>query len=263
MSDKPPSTPPKAIFPDLRGRAALVTGGAAGIGLAIVARLAQQGVKVGFLDLDAKGGTQAAADIAQAYGIEAPAFEACDLTDIKATRAAIAKLAERVGPFSILVNNAGNDDRHSIEDVEPEYFDARIAVNLRHQFFAAQAVIPGMKEIGGGSIVNVGSHAWYLGAPGMPVYLMAKAGVAGLTRALARELGPSGIRVNQVVPGWVLTERQRKLWLTEEADARRRSGQCLDRELDADDIASMVLFLASDAARMCTNQTYFVDGGRN
>lgn len=257
-----PAGPGAASYPSLRGRTALVTGGASGIGAAIVTRLAEQGVAVAFLDIAQAQGERTAALVAERTGTPVH-FVPCDLTDIAALRAAIDAVHARLGDISILVNNAASDDRHDIADVEPEYFDERMAVNLRHQFFAAQAVRPGMARAGRGAIVNIGSHAWYLGAKSMSVYLMAKAGVAGLTKALARELGPEGIRVNHVVPGWVMTERQRRLWWTPEAEVRRREGQCIPAEVSADDVAQMVLFLASDAARSCTNQTYFVDGGRN
>ena len=257
-----PATPGAAIYPSLRGRTAIVTGGASGIGAAIVLRLAEQGVRTGFLDIDADEGARTATVIGERTGTSV-LFRHCDITDIASLRSEIAALQNDLGDISILVNNAANDERRLVADIEPDDFDDSLAVNLRHQFFAAQAVRAGMARLGHGAIINIGSHAWYLGAPSMSLYLMAKAGVAGLTKALARELGPEGIRVNHVVPGWVLTERQRRLWWSEEAEARRRQNQCISTEIEASDVAEMVVYLASDAARACTNQSYFVDGGRN
>lgn len=251
-----------ANYPSLRGRIALVTGGASGIGAAIVMRLAEQGVSVGFLDISPERGERTAQVVAGRTGSKV-CFLPCDVTDIAELRIQISAVQRELGDIAILVNNAASDERHVFADVEPDYFDERMAVNLRHQFFAAQAVKEGMARAGRGAIVNIGSHAWYLGAKSMSVYLMAKAGVAGMTKALARELGPEGIRVNHVVPGWVMTERQKRLWWTPEAEVRRREGQCIPDEVSAADVAEMVLFLASDAARSCTNQTYFVDGGRS
>ncbi len=256
-----PDRPAPANYPSLRGKVALVTGGGAGIGAAIVLRLVEQGCRVAFIDRDVAASEAVVAAVAERTG-QTPRFLAADLTDIAALRAAVATVNDTWGPIGILVNNAASDDRHAIESVEPDDFDRRMAVNLRHQFFAIQAVRPQMAAQGGGAIVNLGSHAWMLGAPGMPVYLMAKAGVSGLTKGMARELGPEGIRVNQVVPGWVLTERQRRLWWTPQADERRRTGQCIPDEIEADDIAQMVLFLVSDAARACTGHNFTVDGGR-
>lgn len=251
-----------ASYPSLRGRVALVTGGATGIGSAIVARLVQQGARVAFLDLDAAAAEALCAEVERRHGAR-PLFRACDLRDIEALRRAVADAGAALGPVEVLVNNAANDQRQAFADVTPAQFDEGIAVNARHHFFAAQSVAPQMVANGRGAIVLIGSHAWYLGAPGIPVYNMAKAAIAGLTRSLARELGPSGVRVNHVVPGWVLTQRQRALWWTPEKEQVRRTAQCLPDEIHADDVAQMVLFLASDAARMCTNQTFFVDGGRN
>jgi NAD(P)-dependent dehydrogenase (short-subunit alcohol dehydrogenase family) len=194
-------------------------------------------------------------------GMPAPLFIPCDLRDIAALRAAVARVEARWGAVRVLVNNAAHDERHAIEAVTPEYWDDRFAVNLRHQFFAAQAVAPGMAAAGGGSIVNFGSTSWMVGQGGMPAYLSAKAAVAGLTRALARDLGPRGIRVNAVVPGWIMTERQIALWLTPEGEEELMRRQCLKRKLVPEDIARVVCFLASDESGACTSQSYVVDGG--
>lgn len=244
-----------ASYPSLKDRPVLVTGGASGIGASIVEHFAAQGARVAFLDLDADAGA------AQAKRTGAH-FERCDLRDIAALREAVARAAERVGPIAVLANNAARDDRHRLEDVTPEYWDERMATNLRHQFFAAQAVAPGMVAAGGGSIVDFGSVSWRIGQGGMPAYTTAKAAVEGLTRSLARDLGPHGIRVNTVIPGWIMTERQKALWLTPEAEAERARMQCIPDQLVPADVARLVLWLAADDSRMCTNQCWVVDGGR-
>ena len=246
-----------ARYPSLEQRTVLVTGGASGIGAAIVEALCEQGSRVAFLDRD----ETAAAALVKRLGDDAPLFLSCDLTDIAALRRAISRAAAERGPITVLVNNAARDDRHAIEAVTPEMWDNIMAVNLRHQFFAAQAVIDGMVASGGGSIVNLGSISWLVGQGGMPGYLSAKAAITGLTRALARDLGPRNIRVNSVLPGWTMTERQIALWLTPEAEEDLMARQCLKRKLMPRDIANMVLFLADDDSAMCTNQSYIVDGG--
>ena len=239
-----------ASYPSLQGRRVLVTGGASGIGAAIVSHFTGQGSAVTFLDLDEAGGSATASRTGAS-------FIPCDLRDIPALQACISS----AGPFHVLVNNAARDDRHKLEQVTPEYWDERMATNLRHQFFAAQAVAPGMIAAGAGSIVNMGSISWRLGEGGMPAYTTAKAAVEGLTRGLARDLGPHGIRANTVLPGWIMTERQKTLWLTPEADAERAKGQCIPDQLGPDDVARLVLWLAADDSRMCTNQRWVVDGG--
>jgi len=244
-------------YDSLRGRVVLVTGGASGIGRAIVTAFAAQGARVGFLDLDAA----AAQTTIAACGDNAPQFWRCDLTDIAALRVAIANVRASLGPIAVLVNNAGNDDRHQTPDVTPDYFDGRVAVNLRHYLFAVQAVVGDMAAAGGGSIVNLGSITWKVGDGDCPIYLACKAAITGLSRGLAREFGPQGIRVNTVLPGWVMTERQIKLWLTPEGEAQIARAQCLRARLQPEDIAAMVLYLASDQARMCTSQDFIVDGG--
>ncbi len=251
----------EAIYPSLRDRAVLLTGGASGIGAAEVEAFAAQGARVAFLDIAAEPAAALIARIAAA-GHPAPLFLPCDLADIAALRAAIAEAARRLGPITILVNNAANDQRHKWEDVTPEYWDERQAVNLRHQFFAIQAVAPMMKAAGGGSIVNFGSVSWHASQGGMPAYTTAKAGVEGLTRGMARDLAPDNIRVNCVIPGWIMTERQIALWLTPEGEANLLRNQCLKRKLAPADIARMVLWLAADDSRMVTSGLFPVDGGR-
>jgi len=249
-----------AIYPSLAGRVVLVTGGGSGIGAAIVEGFARQKAKVGFLDIDEKASAGVLAAIAGS-GAKGH-FEACDLRDIAALRRAIDNVRRALGPITILVNNAARDDRHATEEVTPEYWDERIAVNLKHQFFASQAVLEDMKAAGQGAIVNFGSVSWMVGQGGMAVYTAAKSAVLGFTRSLARDYGRYNIRVNAIAPGWILTERQRKLWLTPEGHARLMEGQCLKRDLVAEDIARVVLFLASDEAGAITSQHYVVDGGR-
>ncbi|MFG6469303.1 SDR family NAD(P)-dependent oxidoreductase [Roseateles sp. BYS87W] len=249
-----------ARYPSLQDRAVLITGGATGIGETLVTAFAEQGAKVGFIDLAAEEGTALAARLA-ATSRHAPQFVAADLSQVDALRAAIAALRATLGPFSVLLNNAANDKRHAVEDTTPEFWDASVAVNIKHQFFAAQAVLPDMKALGGGSILNFGSVSWYLKQGGMPAYTSSKAGVQGLTRGLARDFGVHGIRVNTLVPGWVMTEKQLKLWVTEEAKQEIAKGQCINAPLMPDHIARMALFLAADDSAMCTGQDFIVDGG--
>jgi D-xylose 1-dehydrogenase len=245
---------PYARYPSLDRKVVLVTGGASGIGAEIVAQFSAQGARVGFLDLDDAGGQA----VARATGAM---FVACDLRDVAALRRAIEAIAQALGPVQVLVNNAARDDRHALDEVEPAYWDERFATNLRHMFFCAQAVIPGMREAGGGSIVNLGSVSWMQSQGGMPAYTTAKSAVRGLTRGLARDLGPHGIRVNEVVPGWVFTERQLALWATPQAEEAHMARQCLKSRVMPPDIARMVLWLAADDSRMVTAQHFVVDGG--
>jgi D-xylose 1-dehydrogenase len=249
-----------ASYPSLEDRVVFVTGGGSGIGASVVEHLCAQRARVAFVDIQREASDALVVRIA-ARGLPAPAFIPCDLRDIAALRAAIAQVEARLGAVRVLVNNAAHDERHAIEAVTPEYWDDRFAVNLRHQFFAAQAVVPAMAAAGGGSIVNLGSTSWLVGQGGMPAYLSAKAAVAGLTRALARDLGPRKIRVNSIVPGWIMTERQISLWLTPEGEEELMRRQCLKRKLVPQDIARVVLFLAADDSDACTNQSYVVDGG--
>jgi NAD(P)-dependent dehydrogenase (short-subunit alcohol dehydrogenase family) len=248
-----------AIYPDLESKSVLVTGGGSGIGEAIVQAFARQKSKVGFIDINAEASRKVTQGLEGAGG--SVHFEHCDLTDIGALRASIARIREAHGPISILVNNAAHDERHKAEDVTPEYWDGRIAVNLKHQFFAAQAVLPDMKALGGGSIVNFGSTSWMIGQGGMAAYTAAKSGVIGLTRSLARDFGAFNIRVNAIAPGWIMTQRQIDLWLTPEAEKELMQRQCLKRKLYPPEIAKFVLFLSSEEAGACTNQHYVVDGG--
>ncbi len=249
-----------ASYPSLRGRRVFVTGGASGIGASIVAHFAAQGAQVVFVDVDDKAAATTLAEI-KAAGHAPPHYLHCDLRDIAALKVAIGEARRLVGAIEVLVNNAARDDRHALDDVTPEYFDERIAVNFRHQFFAAQAVAPDMRAAKAGSIINLGSISWMVKNPGMPVYLSAKAAALGLTRALARDLGPHGIRSNSVVPGWIMTERQIALWLTPETEAELMRQQCLKEKLFPPDIARMVLWLAADDSRLVTAQQFIVDGG--
>jgi NAD(P)-dependent dehydrogenase (short-subunit alcohol dehydrogenase family) len=249
-----------ASYPSLEGRVVFVTDGGNGIGASIVEHLCAQRARVAFVDIEREA-SAALVETLAARGYETPTFIPCDLRDISALRAAIAEVRARFGPIRVLINNAAHDERHAIETVTPEYWDDRFAVNLRHQFFAAQAVSPDMAAAGGGSIINLGSVSWLIGQGGMPAYLAAKAAVAGLTRALARDLGPMNIRVNCIVPGWIMTERQVRLWLTPEGEQELLRRQCLKRKLVPEDIARVVLFFAADDSGACTNQSYVVDGG--
>lgn len=249
----------EAIYPDLEGRTVLVTGGGGGIGAEIVRQFAAQGASVGFIDLSEEPSRALVAELESAGA--SVRFARADLTDIEATRAAIADLREALGPVSILVNNAAHDERHRMEDVTPDYWDSRMAVNLKHQFFCTQAVAGDMRRLGGGAIVNMGSISWMIGQGGMAGYTAAKSAVVGLTRSLARDLGPDNIRVNCIAPGWIMTERQIALWLDEAGEREIMERQCLKRKLVPADVARVVLFFCSDAAGACTNQTYVVDGG--
>jgi D-xylose 1-dehydrogenase len=248
-----------AIYPSLKGRTVLVTGGGSGIGESIVAHFAAQGCKVGFLDIKEKESKALVAKLRRKR--QKVHFELCDLTDIDALKAAIKSVRKALGPITILVNNAAHDERHSLEAVTPDYFDDRIAVNLKHQFFCIQAVAPDMKKAGGGSIVVITSGSWMVGSPGLPIYVAAKAGTYGLVRGLARDLGPHNIRINSIAPGWILTQRQLELWWSPEAEAELMKDQALKRRLDGDDIARAALFLASDEASAATNQNFVFDAG--
>ena len=249
-------TPQFAMYPSLKGKTVFITGGASGIGAATVAAFAEQGARVGFVDMDAAG--SAALRDRLGDGVD---FEICDLRDIPALQAAFAALAQRLGAAQVLVNNAARDDRHDWRDVTPAYYDDRIATNLRHMFFAIQAVAPAMIEAGGGAIVNLGSNSWMEAGGNFPIYGSAKSAVHGLTRTMARDLGGHNIRVNTVVPGWVMTERQKALWVTPEALQKQLDRQCLHTPIDPVYIARMVLFLASDDSAMCSAHNFMVEGG--
>lgn len=243
-----------AVYPSLRGKRVVVTGGASGIGAAIVAGFAAQGAEVTFLDILEEESKALVAGLKAAAA--KPAFHRCDLTKLDD----VAQSFHKLGAIDILVNNAGNDDRHKLADVTPAYWDDRIAVNLRHLLFCAKAAAPGMKKRGGGAIINLGSISWHLGLPDLVVYETAKAGIEGMTRALARELGPDGIRVTAVVPGNVRTPRQER-WYDAGGEAEIVERQCLKMRIETQDVASLVLFLASDDGRMCTGHEYFIDAG--
>jgi NAD(P)-dependent dehydrogenase (short-subunit alcohol dehydrogenase family) len=244
-----------AAFHSLRGQGVIVTGGASGIGADIVRGFAGQGCAVGFLDRDEEAGQALAASLANAH------FQRCDVTDVPALQAAIATLIARVGGVGVLVNNVANDERHSLEAITPEFFDDRIAVNLRPHFFATQAVVGSMRERGSGAIVNLGSVSWKNKTPGLSVYASCKAAMTGFTRSMARELGRDGIRVNCVVPGWVMTQRQVDLWLDAAGEQEIDRNQCIPGRIVGGDIAHMVMFLAADTARMVTAQEFVVDAG--
>jgi NAD(P)-dependent dehydrogenase (short-subunit alcohol dehydrogenase family) len=243
-----------AIYPSLAGKRVVVTGGGSGIGAALVEAFARQGAQTIFVDILEQESADLVARLA-----DTPiktVFHRLDLTDLSAMELFFRAL----GGIDVLVNNAGNDDRHALKDITPAYWDERIAINLRHMLFAAKAVAPGMKARGGGAIINFGSIAWHLGLPGLLLYETAKAGIEGMTRALARELGPDNIRVTAVVPGNVKTPRQMK-WYTPEGEAGIVDQQCLKARITPAHVASLVLFLASDDARMCTGHEYWVDAG--
>jgi D-xylose 1-dehydrogenase len=243
-----------AVYPSLKGKRVVVTGGGSGIGAGFVEAFARQGAQTIFIDILASESTQ----LVQALS-DAPSkvqFHRVDLTDL----AALESFFQSLGPIDVLVNNAGNDDRHALKDITPAYWDDRMGVNLRHMLFAAKAAAPGMKARGGGVIINLGSISWHLGMPGLLLYETAKAGVEGMTRALARELGGDNIRVNAVVPGNVKTARQMQ-WYTPEDEAEIVAQQCLKTRVLPQHVASLVLFLASDDAALCTGHEYWIDAG--
>jgi NAD(P)-dependent dehydrogenase (short-subunit alcohol dehydrogenase family) len=243
-----------AIYPSLKGKSVVVTGGASGIGAALVEAFARQDARVRFIDILEPEGKALEAQFGKACS--GPMFHRCDLKDLNA----VAATFEAIGPVDILVNNAANDDRHGLEDVTAEYWDDRIAVNLRHMLFCAKAVVPGMRATGGGVIINFSSISWHLGMTGLLVYETAKAGIEGMTRALARELGPDGIRVTAVVPGNVRTPRQ-SLWYTPDDESEIVAQQCLKTRIEPENVAALALFLASDDGRMCTGHEYWIDAG--
>jgi NAD(P)-dependent dehydrogenase (short-subunit alcohol dehydrogenase family) len=251
---------PFAIYPSLRDRVAFVSGGATGLGAEFVAQLAAQGVRVAFVDLQDDAAHALAEEVA-GRGHHSPLYQHCDVRDVAALQAAIAATGERLGPVTVLVNNAANDERHSVDTLSVAEWDDRLNVNLRHHFFATQAAVPMMREAGRGSVINVGSISAHIDLMDLPVYITAKAGIEGLTRTLARELGPEGIRVNCVVPGWIMTERQLTQWVTPEAEASIARNQCLPQKIFPADVARLVLWLAAEDSRACTAQMWIVDGG--
>ncbi len=257
MNDPTPS-PLRARYPSLENRVVFISGGATGIGASLVRAFHDQGARVAFCDIDRDAGPALAAAL---EGGQLALFLDCDVTDVGALGAAIVAARSRFGPIGVLVNNAADDRRETIEEVSSDSFDRTVAVNLKHQVFAAQAVADDMAALGGGSIVNLGSTSWMMKAAGFPVYQACKAAVRGLTRALARDLGKRSIRVNSLVPGWVMTDKQLRLWVKPESAAQIDAGQCLPGRVMADDIASMALFLAADDSKMCSAQDFVVDAG--
>jgi len=251
-----------ATYPSLKDRVVFITGGAEGIGGNMVRLFAAQGAKVGFVDINmtaANANILACVDEGCAHK---PMAVNCDVRDIDALRNAIDQVSSHFGNIQVLVNNAANDDRHQWSDVTPEYWDDRFNVNLRHQFFAIQAVVPQMREIGSGSIINIGSSSWMIKEDFFPGYAIAKSAIQGMTNTLARSFGPDNIRVNTVLPGWVVTERQIDKWWSEEGEQGTMNDQCLKKRIYPEEFNQMVLFLAADDGGACTAQSYLVDGGR-
>lgn len=249
-----------ARYPSLQGRTVLVTGGATGIGESLVTHFARQGAHVAFLDIQ-DDPAHALVKALAAEGLPVPQYIHCDLTNVNALQEAVRQVLVDRGTVDVLVNNAANDQRHTIEEVTPDYWDHSMAINLRPQFFTVQAVLPAMRASGRGSIINMSSISWIIPSTGVPLYIAAKAAVVGLTRTLAHELGPSNIRVNAVLPGAIVTERQKQLWYTPEYKAEILANQALKRDILPDDVARLVLFLAADDSSAITNQSYVVDGG--
>jgi D-xylose 1-dehydrogenase len=249
-----------ARYPSLQGQPVFITGGGSGIGASLVLAFARQGARVGFIDIAEAASRQLVERMAEA-GLPAPWWERCDVRDIPALQAAMQRASQALGDFGVLVNNVARDDRHAMESVTVEAWDERMAVNQRPAFFAIQAVVPGMRRRGGGAIINLGSSGWQLKESGYPCYAIAKSSVNGLTRGLAASLGRDRIRVNTVTPGWVMTERQITLNLDAESERALRAAQCLPDLLQGEDIARMVLFLASDDGAMCSAQEFKVDAG--
>lgn len=256
----PEAQPEYASYPSLRGRVIVVTGGASGIGEKVVEQFAKQGAKVAFLDIQNDAGTHLAQRIS-AGGDPAPVFLQCDLTDIDQLQKCMQAIIAKFGTVDVLINNAANDARHATEEVTPEYWDRTIAVNLKHQFFASQAVIPVMKKAGRGSIINMSSISWMIPGVGFSVYITAKAAIVGLTRTLAHELGVNNIRVNCVLPGAIMTERQKTLWYTDAYMAEIFKRQALKRIIMPEEVARLLLFLAADDSGAITNQSYVIDAG--
>jgi len=249
-----------ALYPSLRDRTVLITGGGSGIGAAFVEQFALQGASVAFVDVAEEASRELVRKL-EGHVPHSVCFVPCDLTDISALQSAIEQISRECGPILALINNAGSDDRHNFDEVTPAYWDKRIAVNLKHQFFAAQAVAPGMKAAGGGSIVNMSSIAWMIPTPNLSVYETAKAAIVGMTRSMAHDLGSANIRVNCVSPGAILTDRQRRLWMSPEYEREVLSRQCIPRHILPEDVSRLVLFLAADDSSAMTNQNYIIDGG--
>ncbi len=248
-----------ALYPSLVNKRVLITGGGTGIGATLVEAFVGQGAKVSFLDIADEASLALQERLSAAA--HPPRFTHCDLTDLDTLAHTLAQIEQNCGAVDILINNAANDNRHVIEAISPKQWDDSIAVNLRHQFFCAQAVLPGMKAAGGGVILNMGSISWHRALPDLTLYMTAKAAIEGLTRGLARDLGPHKIRVNSVIPGAVRTPRQTMLWHTPDEEAKILGGQCLKQRVEPEDVAALALFLASDNASRCTGREYFVDAG--
>lgn len=248
-----------ATYPDLSGKCVVVTGGGSGIGAEIVGAFAAQGSKVFFLDIAVEDSRALEKQLSGAT--HPPVFLHCDLTDLDALAATFKHVEQVAGPVGVLINNAANDDRHEVAAVTEKYWDQRMAINLRHQFFCAQAVSAGMEKTGGGVILNFGSISWHLALPNLSLYMTAKAAIEGLTRGLARDLGGAGIRVNCIIPGAIPTPRQKALWLSAEDEQKILASQCLHESVTARDVAAMTLFLSSDNAARCTGRDYYIDAG--
>lgn len=248
-------------YPSLRDKVVLITGGASGIGASLVAAFCRQWSKVVFIDIRRAAAETLVAGLARDTQCSTPVFYHCDLVDVPLLQATIERIREEIGGVGVLINNAASDTRHDFREVTQDYWDERIAVNLRHQFFASQAVYQHMRAAGGGAIINLGSMSWYATQGGMPGYTSSKAAIEGLTRGLARDMGPDNIRVNTLVPGWVMTERQRHLCSEIRLSGSILDSQCLKSSVMPEDISAMALFLASDDSRMCTAQHFIVDGG--
>lgn len=249
-----------ARYPSLKDKVVFITGGGTGIGAAVVESFVDQGSRVAFVDIDVEGSNKLLDRLQAQYG-KRPLFLRCDLTDIAALKATVAQVVKELGDIEVLVNNAANDQRHQWQEVTPEYWDNRMAINLRPMFFAMQAVLPAMIARKAGSIINLGSISWKAKNGGMPAYTSAKAAIHGLTRGMARDVGKDNIRVNTVIPGWVMTERQLALWVDAEGEKEIDRQQCLAGRVMPVDLARMVLFLGSDDAKMCSAQEFTVDGG--
>ncbi|HEX5057390.1 MAG TPA: SDR family oxidoreductase [Gammaproteobacteria bacterium] len=248
-------------YPSLKGKVVFITGGASGIGAALVEAFCRQGAQVAFIDILENEASRLVKHVASLIGATTPKFYPCNLIDIEKLQHTIAQTGKDLGPISVLVNNAADDTRHDFTTITREYWDERIAVNLRHAFFAIQAAHPQMKQLGGGSIINFGSMSWYECQGGMTGYTTSKGGIEGMTRGLARDLGADRIRINTLVPGWVMTEKQLKYRVDASTQAEIESSQCLKDRLQPEDVAAMTLFLASDDSRMCTAQNFIVDAG--
>jgi len=249
-----------ASYPSLENKVVIITGGASGIGESIVEQFVIQKSKVAFIDIEEKLAKNLIERINKKYNTK-PLFIKCDLKNISELKDSIQQVKQDLGPISILINNAANDERHNIDNVTSEYWDDRMNINLKHYFFAIQSVYKDMKKLGKGTIVNIGSFSWMKGQGGMPGYTTAKSAIMGLTRTLARDLGIHNIRVNCIVPGWIITDRQKKLWLTPEIEKQQLEDQCIKRMLVPEDISKAVLFFASDQSSGCTAQNYVIDGG--